>query len=76
MISTESFTAEHILAMRQQSMGDPALIERMIFAFGLLEALARSNLPFIFRRGTSLMLLMSKYRRFSTDIDIVVDAKH
>ena len=73
MISTESFTAEHILAMRQQSMGDPALIERMIFAFGLLEALVRSKLPFIFRGGTSLMLLMSKLRRFSTDIDIVVD---
>ena len=73
MISLASFTKEHIFDVRQQNMGDPALIERMIFAFGLLEALARSKLPFLFKGGTSLMLLLNRHRRFSTDIDIVVD---
>lgn len=73
MINPETFTAEHIRNIQQQSKRDPALIERVIFAFGLLEAIARSGLPFIFKGGTSLMLLMDKPRRFSTDIDIVVE---
>lgn len=73
MINPETFTAEHIRDIQQQSKRDPALIERVIFAFGLLEAIARSGLPCIFKGGTSLMLLMDKPRRFSTDIDIVVE---
>jgi len=51
---------------------DPALIERTIFALGLLEALARTGFPFIFKGGTALMLFMDSLRRLSTDIDIVV----
>lgn len=73
MIDPTTFTAEHIRNIQQQSKRDPALIERVIFAFGLLEAIARSGLPFIFKGGTSLILLMYKPRRFSTDIDIVVE---
>ncbi|HYE82237.1 MAG TPA: nucleotidyl transferase AbiEii/AbiGii toxin family protein [Clostridia bacterium] len=73
MINQTTFTAEHIRSIQQQSKRDPALIERVIFAFGLLEAIARSGLPFIFKGGTSLILLMDKPRRFSTDIDIVVE---
>ncbi|MCL2045418.1 MAG: nucleotidyl transferase AbiEii/AbiGii toxin family protein [Oscillospiraceae bacterium] len=72
MIKTETFTIEHIRAIQHRSKRDPELIERMIFAFGLIEAIARSGLPFIFKGGTSLILLMDRPRRFSTDIDIVV----
>ena len=72
MIDNKTFTAEHIRSIQNRSKRDPSLIERSVFALGLLEAVARSGLPFIFKGGSSLMLLMEKPRRFSTDIDIVV----
>ena len=72
MINTETFTEEHIRNIQKSTKRDPALIERTIFALGLLEALVRSELPFTFKGGTSLILLLDKPRRFSTDIDIIV----
>ena len=48
------------------------MLERTVYAFGLLEALARVGMPFIFKGGTCLMLLMEQPRRLSTDIDIIV----
>ena len=48
-------------------------MERAVYAFGLLEALVRVGLPFVFKGGTCLMLLMDKPRRLSTDIDIIVE---
>jgi hypothetical protein len=72
MISHNSFSLQHIQNIREKSKRDPALIERSIFAFGLLEAIQRSGLPFIFKGGTSLMLLMDEPQRFSTDIDLLV----
>lgn len=73
MINLETFTAEHIRKIQEDRQRDPALIERTIYALGLLEALARSELPFIFKGGTALLLLLNEPRRFSTDIDIVVN---
>ena len=73
MINHDSFTEEYIRKFQQKSNRDPGLIERVIYAFGLLEAVARAGLPFIFKGGTSLMLLTDTPRRFSTDIDIIVD---
>ena len=73
MIRPETFTADHIRDIQKRGKLDPALIERVIFAFGLLEAIARTGLQFVFKGGTSLMLLMEQPRRFSTDIDIVVN---
>ena len=72
MISKKTFTREHIQSIQSITKRDPGLIERVIFAFGLLEAIARAELPFIFKGGTSLMLISDKPRRFSTDIDILV----
>ena len=72
MINPETFAEEHIRNIQQSTKRDPALIERTIFALGLLEALARSELPLIFKGGTSLILLLDEPRRFSTDIDIIV----
>jgi len=72
MISPETFSADHIRRIQKQSRRDPALIERSIFALGLLEAIVRTGLPFVFKGGSALMLLMDRPRRFSTDIDIVV----
>ena len=50
---------------------DIALVEKTIRAFSLLEALARSGCPFIFKGGSSLMLHLSSSKRLSIDIDII-----
>ncbi len=73
MLLKENFNEEHIRELQKNSKRDPLLLERAVYAFGLLEALARVGLPFIFKGGTCLMLLMDKLRRLSTDIDIVVE---
>jgi len=73
MLTKENFTAEHVDEIRAAKGGDPLLIERTVFAFGLLEALVRVGLKFTFKGGTSLLLLLQDPRRLSTDVDIVVD---
>ncbi|RLD42924.1 MAG: hypothetical protein DRI86_10835 [Bacteroidetes bacterium] len=49
---------------------DPALIEKMIYAFYLLENLVKQNINFVFKGGTSLILITGESARFSTDIDV------
>ena len=73
MLRKENFTENHIRKIQYKSKKDPMLIERTIYAFGLLEAIAKTGMPFIFKGGTCLMLLISKPYRLSTDIDIVVE---
>lgn len=72
MIAKENYSREHIEALYRESGNDPALLERVLYAFGLLEAISRAGLPFIFKGGTCLMLLLKKPFRLSTDIDIIV----
>ena len=50
---------------------DSVLIEKTIRAFSLLEALVRSNCPFVFKGGSALMLHLNTSRRLSIDIDII-----
>ena len=52
MLLRENFTAEHILKLREETGADPSILERTIFAFGLLEAIRRVDMPFIFKGGT------------------------
>lgn len=73
MLSKDNFTREHIEELRQANKNDPSILERTIYAFGLLEAIRRSGMPFIFKGGTSLLLLLDKPMRLSTDIDIIVE---
>ena len=73
MITKENYSTEHIMNLHESSKRDPNLIERVLFAFGLLEALRKVELPFIFKGGTSLLLLLDKPMRLSTDIDIIVE---
>jgi hypothetical protein len=69
MISPRSRTPEWIMGIRRGSRGsDPILIEKMIIALTLEEGLSLSGLDFIFRGGTSLLLLSGEPRRFSIDI--------
>lgn len=72
MIIKENYSEEHIRVLQKISKRDPGLIERTLYAFGLLEALAKVGLPFTFKGGTSFLLLLEKPMRLSTDIDIVV----
>ena len=41
MIQPISFAEEHIRELQKTSKRDPVLLERAVYAFGLLEALAR-----------------------------------
>lgn len=51
---------------------DPNLIEKVVKAFTLLESLSVLELDFIFKGGTSLLLLLDKMHRFSIDINIKI----
>lgn len=73
MLQRENFSKAHIKELQRNSRRDPILLERAVYAFGLLEALARVGLPFVFKGGTCLMLLLDTPSRLSTDIDIVVE---
>jgi len=48
-----------------------ALLEKSIRAFSLLESLALSGCPFVFKGGTALMLHLDSAKRLSIDIDII-----
>lgn len=52
---------------------DPLLLERAIYAFELLGELIEQNVKFVFKGGTSLMLLIPELKRLSIDIDILTD---
>ena len=47
-------------------------MEAMIYALYLLENLKITDLEFIFKGGTSLLLLLDQPKRFSIDIDIIL----
>lgn len=72
MVKPVCFTREHIEKIRSGFTVDNSILERSIFALALLEALAKVGMPFIFKGGTSLLLLLEKPRRLSTDIDIIL----
>ena len=73
MSSRDNYTEQHVQELQAVSKSDPALIERTLYAFGLLEALVKVGLDFTFKGGTSLLLLLPEPKRLSTDIDIVVN---
>lgn len=52
--------------------GDPKLIEKIIYAFTLLEQLKISGLDLIFKGGTSVFMMSDPPSRFSIDVDIIV----
>lgn len=72
MIHPDSRTLEWIKQVASENkIPDIALVEKTIRAFSLLESLARSGCPFVFKGGTSLMLHLNSSRRLSIDIDII-----
>lgn len=74
MILKESRELEWIQHLRARySYTNPTLIEKAIRAFSLLEALAISGCPFVFKGGTALMLHMNSAKRISIDVDIICE---
>ena len=45
MLSKDNFSKQYIDKLRTKYKRDPALIERTIYAFGMLEAITQVNLP-------------------------------
>lgn len=73
MIDKRVYELDYIRELQQKYASDPGLIERALYAFGLLEAIKSVGMPFCFKGGTSLMLILNKPARLSTDIDILVE---
>ena len=80
MIDSKSFTKEWLdnFRLRREHKGiNVTILEKMVHALSLLEHLKIAGLDFVFKGGTSLVLLLQKDNRFSIDIDIIsnVDRK-
>lgn len=77
MINDKCFMKEWIESFKQikehKSIQAP-ILEKMIHALHLLGVLKMSGLDFVFKGGTSLVLLLQEGNRFSIDIDIVTTA--
>ena len=73
MILPESLHTDWINSNREKFHADPIIIEKVIRALVLLEALQSVGVNFIFKGGTSLMLMIQEPRRFSIDIDIIIE---
>lgn len=71
MINSECFTSEWINKVRDDNPpADPIIVEKTIYAFELLSKLSEKDFEFIFKGGTSLLLLIENPKRLSIDIDI------
>ena len=72
MIDKESFYDKHIRNVCQKYGLTYELTQRAIYALGMVEALCKVGLDFVFKGGSSLMLLFKTPKRLSTDVDILV----
>lgn len=74
MINEKCFTDEWLEEFKKQKNHkriDKIILEKMIYALHLLERLKDNGLDFVFKGGTSLVLLLEEGNRFSIDIDII-----
>lgn len=74
MIKEHCFTEEWLDKFKNQKAHkriDKAILEKMIYALHLLERIKSNGLDFVFKGGTSLVLLLEEGNRFSIDIDII-----
>ena len=64
-----------VILKRENPSADLQLLEKTIGALYLLENLVSEGLKFIFKGGTSLVLLLNDLKRFSVDVDIITRRK-
>lgn len=71
VLQENCFTKEWLNQQREE-MGrvDPGLLEKSIHALELVGLLAAKDLPFSFKGGTCMLLLLENIRRLSIDVDI------
>jgi hypothetical protein len=72
IIRDEALNRDFILKTAQSFSLAANTLEQSIQALLLLEALTLGGIPFLFKGGTSLLLILKTPERISTDIDIVV----
>lgn len=78
MIKDKCFTEEWLDQFKKQKDHkriDKIILEKMIHALHLLERLKTNGLDFVFKGGTSLVLMLKEGNRFSIDIDIICKAE-
>jgi hypothetical protein len=69
MISKDTLHSEWIKKVSAENRkADKILIEKVIRALLLLEGLVQSGLDFVFKGGSSVMLLQGMPKRFSIDL--------
>jgi len=76
MIKEHCFSKEWINGFRKKKKYakiNPPVLEKMINAFSLVQHLIKNNLEFVFKGGTSLILLIDDVNRFSVDVDILTE---
>ena len=72
MILPESRSMEWLQKIAtENNFPNITMFEKTIRAFSLLESLALSGCPFVFKGGTALMLHLDSAKRLSIDIDII-----
>jgi hypothetical protein len=74
MIKDKCYTEEWLDRFKKQKDHkriDKIILEKMIYALHLLESIKANGLNFVFKGGTSLVLLLKEGNRFSIDIDII-----
>ena len=79
MIKNETFTLDWVKQVNQEEgwrRKDDQFknLEKAIMALKLLETLKLNDIEFVFKGGTSLLLLLEKLYRFSVDIDIIIES--
>jgi len=73
MIDQKAITIDWINKVSKENRNaDKILVEKVIRALLLLEGLVKEKLPFVFKGGTALMLLLNSTKRLSIDIDIIL----
>lgn len=78
MISQETFTKQWLMEINNQlgwHRHETQLknMEKAVAALHLLECLKASGFDFIFKGGTSLILLLKQIHRLSVDIDLIIE---
>ena len=72
MIDASTFTREHFVRLKAKKNVNPPILERAIFALGLIEALVKVGMELIFKGGSSMMLLLDHPMRLSADVDLLL----
>lgn len=79
MIKNETFTLDWVKQVNQEQGWNRKAdqfknLEKAIMALKLLEDLILNDIDFVFKGGTSLLLLLERLYRFSVDIDIIIES--